>query len=84
MGWLLAIEAHIKNGVEFPVNLKMCFEGMEGHLIFLMILESEGLDAMIMNEADKYFKGVDCVCICDNYWLGTNKPCLVRLDFFQT
>jgi Cys-Gly metallodipeptidase DUG1 len=37
---------------------------------------SEGLDDMIMKEADKYFKGVDCVCICDNYWLGTNKPCL--------
>jgi Cys-Gly metallodipeptidase DUG1 len=34
LGWLLAIEAHVKNGVEFPVNLKMCFEGMEGISMF--------------------------------------------------
>ena len=47
----------------------MCFEGMEES-------GSEGLDALIHQEADKYFKDVDCVCISDNYWLGTNKPCL--------
>jgi Cys-Gly metallodipeptidase DUG1 len=29
IGWLNAIEAHQKAGVEFPVNLKICFEGSQ-------------------------------------------------------
>jgi Cys-Gly metallodipeptidase DUG1 len=37
---------------------------------------SEGLDNLIYQEADKFFSNVDCVCISDNYWLGTEKPCL--------
>ncbi|KAH8589468.1 hypothetical protein B0O99DRAFT_655469 [Bisporella sp. PMI_857] len=69
LGWLNAIEAHQKIGVEFPVNLLMCFEGMEE-------FGSEGLDDFILAEADKYFKDADAVCISDNYWLGTEKPCL--------
>lgn len=31
---------------------------------------SEGLDELIEREAGKFFKGVDCVCISDNYWLN--------------
>lgn len=69
LGWLNAIEAHQKSGVEFPVNLLMCFEGMEEY-------GSEGLDDFINEEAKKYFKDTDAVCISDNYWLGTEKPCL--------
>lgn len=69
LGWLNAIEAHQKSGVDFPVNLLMCFEGMEEY-------GSEGLDDFIKEEADKYFKDADAVCISDNYWLGTEKPCL--------
>ncbi|KAI1441499.1 cytosolic non-specific dipeptidase [Annulohypoxylon stygium] len=69
LGWLNAIEAHQKAGVEFPVNLLMCFEGMEEY-------GSEGLDELIEQEAKKFFKDVDAVCISDNYWLGTEKPCL--------
>ncbi|CAG8448886.1 15812_t:CDS:10 [Funneliformis mosseae] len=69
IGWLNAIEAHQKIGVEFPVNLKICFEGMEEN-------GSEGLDDLIAREADRYFKCVDAVCISDNYWLGVTKPCL--------
>lgn len=34
----------------------MCFEGMEES-------GSEGLDDLISEEKDKFFKGVDCVCI---------------------
>jgi Cys-Gly metallodipeptidase DUG1 len=34
----------------------MCFEGMEES-------GSEGLDEMIEDQKDKYFKGVDAVCI---------------------
>ncbi|CAG8623810.1 9488_t:CDS:10 [Paraglomus occultum] len=67
--WFNIIEAHQKLGLELPVNLKMCFEGMEEN-------GSEGLDDLIQQEADKYFKGVDAVCISDNYWLGISKPCL--------
>ncbi|KAL6157640.1 Cys-Gly metallodipeptidase [Exserohilum turcicum] len=69
LGWLNAIEAHQKAGVELPVNLVMCFEGMEEN-------GSEGLDETIRAEAKKFFKDVDVVCISDNYWLGTEKPCL--------
>ncbi|QSL65880.1 hypothetical protein MERGE_000160 [Pneumocystis wakefieldiae] len=37
---------------------------------------SLGLYEIIQEEADKYFADVDCICISDNYWLGTEKPCL--------
>ncbi|CAJ0835285.1 1703_t:CDS:2 [Entrophospora sp. SA101] len=69
IGWLNAIEAHQKAGIEFPVNLKICFEGMEES-------GSENLDELIAKEAKRYFKDVDAVCISDNYWLGVTKPCL--------
>ncbi|KHN94278.1 glutamate carboxypeptidase [Metarhizium album ARSEF 1941] len=69
LGWLNAIEAHQKAGVDFPVNLLMCFEGMEEY-------GSEGLEEFIQAEAKKYFADTDAVCISDNYWLGTEKPCL--------
>jgi Cys-Gly metallodipeptidase DUG1 len=69
LGWLNAIEAHQKANVDFPVNLLMCFEGMEEY-------GSEGLDEFIEQEAKVFFKDADAVCISDNYWLGTEKPCL--------
>ncbi|KAI8624480.1 cytosolic non-specific dipeptidase [Xylariaceae sp. FL1651] len=69
LGWLNAIEAHQKAGVDFPVNLLMCFEGMEEY-------GSEGLDELIEKEGKGYFADADAVCISDNYWLGTEKPCL--------
>lgn len=69
MGWLNAFEAHKQLGWELPVNIVCCFEGMEES-------GSTGLDELIANEATKYFKGVDTVCISDNYWLGTKKPVL--------
>lgn len=71
LGWLNAIQAHKEAGVEFPVNLLMCFEGMEEY-------GSEGLDDFIAKEAKPggYFADADAVCISDNYWLGTEKPCL--------
>ncbi|KAL3704203.1 hypothetical protein TMatcc_009894 [Talaromyces marneffei ATCC 18224] len=69
LGWLNVIEAHKKAGIEFPVNLLCCFEGMEEY-------GSEGLDDFIEAEAKAFFKDTDAVCISDNYWLGTEKPCL--------
>lgn len=69
MGWLNVVEAHNELGLELPVNLVCCFEGMEES-------GSLGLDDLIAKEAEEYFKGVDTVCISDNYWLGTKKPVL--------
>lgn len=77
LGWLNAIEAHQKAGVDFPVNLLMCFEGMEEY-------GSEGLDDFIKEEADKFFADTDAVCISDNYWLGTEKPCLTYGKHFSS
>ena len=71
LGWLNAIQAHKEAGVELPVNLLMCFEGMEEY-------GSEGLDNFIEKEAKPggFFEKAEAVCISDNYWLGTEKPCL--------
>lgn len=69
LGWLNTVEAFQKAGIDIPVNLVFCFEGMEEN-------GSHGLHELIQKEADKYFADIDCVCISDNYWLGTKKPCL--------
>ncbi|CCM01338.1 uncharacterized protein FIBRA_03388 [Fibroporia radiculosa] len=73
LGWLNVLEAHQKLGLELPVNLCFCFEGMEES-------GSQGLDELIISEAakgnDGWFVGVDCVCISDNYWLNTRTPCI--------
>ena len=71
LGWLNAIHAHREAGLELPVNLLMCFEGMEEY-------GSEGLDEFIEAEAKPggFFADTDACCISDNYWLGTQKPCL--------
>ncbi|CAG8712682.1 26014_t:CDS:2, partial [Racocetra persica] len=45
IGWLNAIEAHQNAEIEFPVNLKICFEGMEEN-------GSEGLDELILKGFD--------------------------------
>ncbi len=71
LGWLNVLQAHKEAGIELPVNLLMCFEGMEESGI-------EGLDEFIQQEAKPggFFEEADAVCISDNYWLGTEKPCL--------
>lgn len=63
------IEAHQKTNTPLPVNLKMVFEGMEES-------GSEGLEALVVEEAKGFLKDVDAVCISDNYWLGTTSPCV--------
>ncbi|RXM96052.1 Cytosolic non-specific dipeptidase, partial [Acipenser ruthenus] len=69
LAWLNCIEAYQKTQQELPINIKFCFEGMEES-------GSEGLDDLIFARKDSFFKGVDYVCISDNYWLGKNKPCI--------
>ena len=71
LGWLNVIAAHKALGLELPVNLKFCFEGMEES-------GSEGLEEFVVKNKDILFKDVDAVCISDNYWLGTQKPCLTH------
>lgn len=71
LGWLYVLKAHKELGLELPVNLKFCLEGMEES-------GSVGLDALVESEKDKFFRGVDAVCISDNYWLGTEKPCVTN------
>ena len=60
LGWLNVIDAHREAGVEFPVNLKMCFEGMEES-------GSVGLEDFVKQEKDNFFAGLDAVCISDKY-----------------
>ena len=54
------LEAHKTLGLELPVNVRFCFEGMEES-------GSVGLDGLIQSETAKgdasFFCGVDCVCI---------------------
>jgi len=69
LGWLHCIEAYQKSGVALPVNIKMVLESMEE-------CGSEGLEELLEKEKSKFLKGVDLVTISDNYWLGTEKPCL--------
>ena len=60
LGWLNVLQAHKALGLELPVNLRFCFEGMEES-------GSEGLDELIISEVQKgeqgFFDNVDCVCI---------------------
>ncbi|XP_005096700.1 cytosolic non-specific dipeptidase isoform X2 [Aplysia californica] len=69
LGWLNCIEAMQELDMDIPVNLKFVFEGMEES-------GSEGLDELIEQRKTDFLQGVDFVCISDNYWLGTNKPCI--------
>jgi nonspecific dipeptidase len=37
---------------------------------------SEGLDELLAKKQKTFLNDVDYVCISDNYWLGTKKPCI--------
>jgi nonspecific dipeptidase len=72
LGWIHAIEAYQEQKVEIPVNIKFVLEAMEES-------GSEGLERLLNNEKNAFLKGVDMVCISDNYWLGKTKPCLLMV-----
>ncbi|XP_065074997.1 uncharacterized protein LOC135698791 [Ochlerotatus camptorhynchus] len=69
LGWIHVIEAYQAIGEPLPVNLKFVFEGMD---------ESgrKGLDALLFKRQNDFLFNVDFVCISNNYWLGTTKPCI--------
>ncbi|EME29390.1 cytosolic nonspecific dipeptidase [Galdieria sulphuraria] len=69
LDWLWAIEAHRQLGIPLPVNLLLCFEGMEESGSF-------GLDKVIEEESKGILYHVKYVCITDNYWLTEHRPCL--------
>ncbi|KAF5274858.1 hypothetical protein FQA39_LY07040 [Lamprigera yunnana] len=67
--WLHSIAAYQALNEDIPVNIKFVFEGMEES-------GSEGLEELLDKEKELFLKDIDYVCISDNYWLGTNKPCI--------
>jgi len=69
LGVLNAVEAWQECGKDLPINIKVCFEGMEES-------GSEGLDEFLESQKEGFLKGVDYVMISDNYWLGKEKPCI--------
>ncbi|VVT57736.1 uncharacterized protein SAPINGB_P005844 [Magnusiomyces paraingens] len=69
IAWINTIQAFKEAGVEIPVDLVFCIEGMEES-------GSEGLEDFIKQEKSKGFKGVDGICISDNYWVGIKQPVL--------
>lgn len=69
VGWINAIEAYNQSQVQFPVNLKFVFEGMEES-------SSVGLADIIKERRNTFMEDVDYVCMCDGLWLGERKPCL--------
>ena len=60
LGWVNVLEAHHRLGIDLPVNLRFCFEGMEES-------GSQGLDDYLLKgEGVKYFEDVTNVCIVSN------------------
>lgn len=49
--------------------MKFVFEGMEES-------GSEGLDELLWARKNTFLQSVDYICISDNYWLTTKKPCI--------
>jgi nonspecific dipeptidase len=66
---LHALEAFKELGIPLPVNLKFVYESMEE-------ATGDGLEDLLYERRNTFLKNVDFVCISDNYWLGSDKPCL--------
>ncbi|XP_031773439.1 cytosolic non-specific dipeptidase [Apis florea] len=67
--WIHVLQAYKAIGIDIPVNLKFVFEGMEES-------GSEGLDELLWARKNTFLQSVDYICISDNYWLTTKKPCI--------
>ncbi|CDW57643.1 cytosolic non specific dipeptidase, partial [Trichuris trichiura] len=69
VAWINVLEAFQKTGIELPVNLKFVFESLEES-------GSQGFDEVLYEKKNDWLTTVDYVCICDNYWVGCEKPCI--------
>jgi len=71
LSWLAVLEAYEALEFSIPVNLCFLIECMEES-------GSEGLDEVVKKEfaPGGFFSNVEAICISDNYWLGTKKPCV--------
>ena len=71
LAWLFCIEAYQALGLELPVNLLFLIECMEES-------GSLGLDEVVQAEfgAGGYLEDSAAICVADNYWLGTKRPCV--------
>ncbi|XP_062842144.1 beta-Ala-His dipeptidase [Trichomycterus rosablanca] len=68
LAWIHAVQAHRDLDMELPVNVKFLIEGMEE-------TGSNGLDALVEHEKDRFFSDVDYIVISDCGWL-TTRPAL--------
>lgn len=71
LAWLWAIELYRELEIELPINIKICFEGMEES-------NSECLDDLLEREVKRngFLSDIDYVVVTDNYWVTKDKPCL--------
>lgn len=68
LAWIHAVEAYKALDIELPVNVKFLIEGMEE-------TGSNGLDALVEAQKDKFFSDVDYIIISDCIWKST-RPAL--------
>eukprot|EP01056_Protomagalhaensia_sp_Gyna25_P002483 Protomagalhaensia_sp_Gyna_25__2482@NODE_2390_length_1109_cov_2518_498131_g526_i4_p1_GENE_NODE_2390_length_1109_cov_2518_498131_g526_i4NODE_2390_length_1109_cov_2518_498131_g526_i4_p1_ORF_typecomplete_len292_score56_93Peptidase_M20/PF01546_28/6_2e25Peptidase_M28/PF04389_17/0_0019_NODE_2390_length_1109_cov_2518_498131_g526_i430878 len=73
VGWLCTLKAYKESGVEVPINVKFCCEGFEESA-------SLGFNETLRDHIKHtgFLDDVDFVCISDNYWVTTSKPCLTH------
>lgn len=69
LGWLCVLQAFKELDIKPNINLKFVFECMEE-------VGSDGLDQLLEAEKFGFLSNVDYICISDNYWVGTRKPCI--------
>lgn len=76
LAWINVLQAHHDLGLELPVNIRLCFEGLTKYGITLLLYSSaatlgmeesgsEGLEDLINAEKGPggFFDGIDCACI---------------------
>lgn len=72
VGWLQVFNLYNEENRDLPVNVKLVLEGMEES-------GSVGFDKTIEKHQAKnpeWWSSCDWCVVSDNYWLGTEKPCL--------
>jgi Cys-Gly metallodipeptidase DUG1 len=68
LGWLNVIQAHKELQLPLPVNLKLCFEGME---------ESGSIKLDDLVRSDAFFKDVAAICIVRFFFRIYSLICII-------